>query len=243
VPQLLRALLLVLQGSPKMGASTLTQQLARNLYLDKERTVQRKASEAWLAMRLEQRVGKRRILELYLNIIEWGKGVWGVDAASRHYFGKPPAELDAFEPSFLAAIIPAPSLPLEGVNLERAERVQRRALKQLHGSDIISAAAWQDASERATALYSALAMGLSLEAALAGVRPTLRWQVSAEERARMLDGILTTGCALDSHRRRSHRRTPRHTGLDRPATLSLAANHHDAEGAPSDSEPWAGREE
>ncbi|WP_375758805.1 biosynthetic peptidoglycan transglycosylase [Corallococcus exercitus] len=198
-PQLFRALMFAAQGSPKMGGSTLTQQLARNLYLDNQRTVQRKASEAWLALRLEQRVGKRRILELYLNVIEWGNGIWGVDAASRHYFGKSPAELDAFEASVLAALIPAPTRALEGVNLERAERVQRRALKQMRGSAIISPEVWQDASERASHLYAALASGLSLEDALARARPALPPAAAPAEEAgaRRLEAILTTGCALD----------------------------------------------
>jgi len=90
------------------GASTITQQVAKNLWLGGERTVGRKLEEAVLAWRLEQVLDKRRILELYLNLVELGPGVYGIQDASEKYFGKLPDELSADEAAQLAALLPAP---------------------------------------------------------------------------------------------------------------------------------------
>jgi monofunctional glycosyltransferase len=90
------------------GASTLTQQLAKNLYLSPSRTPTRKLEELLLTRRLEAELTKRRIFELYLNLIEWGDGVWGADAASRTYFGVPASALSAPQAALLAAAIVNP---------------------------------------------------------------------------------------------------------------------------------------
>ena len=90
------------------GASTITQQVAKNLWLGGERTLGRKLEEAVLAWRLEQVLDKRRILELYLNLVELGPGVYGIQDASEKYFGKLPDELSADEAAQLAALLPAP---------------------------------------------------------------------------------------------------------------------------------------
>lgn len=90
------------------GASTITQQLAKNLWLSPSRNPARKVKEAILTWQLERSLGKRRILELYLNVVELGPGVYGVEAASRRYFGKAAAELDAEESAQLAAALPRP---------------------------------------------------------------------------------------------------------------------------------------
>jgi hypothetical protein len=90
------------------GASTITQQVAKNLWLDGERSLSRKLEEAVLAWRLEQVLDKRRILELYLNLVELGPGVWGVADAAERYFGKLPEELSSDEAAQLAALLPAP---------------------------------------------------------------------------------------------------------------------------------------
>jgi monofunctional biosynthetic peptidoglycan transglycosylase len=87
------------------GASTITQQLAKNLYLSPSRTPVRKLKELLITRRLEAELSKRRILEIYLNVIEWGDGVFGCDAASRAYFGKPAASLAPAEAALLAAAI------------------------------------------------------------------------------------------------------------------------------------------
>jgi monofunctional glycosyltransferase len=95
-------------GELKRGGSTITQQLAKNLYLSSERSLFRKAREALIARSLEHRLTKTRILELYLNVAEWGRGVYGAEAAARHHFGKSASELTADEAAWLAAILPSP---------------------------------------------------------------------------------------------------------------------------------------
>lgn len=90
------------------GASTITQQLAKNLYLSPSRSALRKLKEAATAVRLELALSKDRILELYLNVAEWGPGIWGAEAASRAYFGVPAAHLDARQAAELAATLPHP---------------------------------------------------------------------------------------------------------------------------------------
>ena len=95
------------RGRLGRGASTLTQQLAKNLWLGEERTLWRKAREYFLARRLES-LGKDRILELYLNVAEWGEGIYGADAAARVYFHKPASDLLPEEAAVLAAMLPAP---------------------------------------------------------------------------------------------------------------------------------------
>src|SRR5439155_23640052 len=90
------------------GASTITQQLAKNLYLSSSRNPIRKLKEAVLALRLELALSKDRILELYLNIAEWGPGIWGVDAASRAYFAVPAARLTEEQAAELAATLQHP---------------------------------------------------------------------------------------------------------------------------------------
>lgn len=90
------------------GASTITQQLAKNLYLSPSRSLFRKLKEAVTAWRLELALSKTRIMELYLNVAEWGPGVWGVAAASEAYFGVPPARLSDAQAAALAATLPHP---------------------------------------------------------------------------------------------------------------------------------------
>ena len=95
------------EGRLGRGASTITQQLAKNLWLGEERSLLRKAREYFLAKRLET-LGKDRILELYLNVVEWGDGIYGADAAARVWFHKPAAEITPEEAAMLAAMLPAP---------------------------------------------------------------------------------------------------------------------------------------
>ena len=95
-------------GEFKRGGSTITQQLAKNLYLSSERSLFRKTKEALITRELEQHLSKKRILELYLNVAEWGHGVYGAEAAAHHHFGKPAHELTADEAAWLAAMLPSP---------------------------------------------------------------------------------------------------------------------------------------
>jgi monofunctional biosynthetic peptidoglycan transglycosylase len=97
------------EGKPLRGASTLSQQLAKNLWLSPSRNPWRKVKEALLTLQLERELPKRRILELYLNVVELGPGIYGVEAASRHYFGKSAAALSVPEAAALAASLPRPS--------------------------------------------------------------------------------------------------------------------------------------
>ncbi len=90
------------------GGSTITQQLAKNLFLTPEKTILRKIREAIIAWRLEKALTKKRILELYLNVVEWGHGIFGAEMASLHYFGKPALYLTPEESARLAAILPNP---------------------------------------------------------------------------------------------------------------------------------------
>jgi len=92
----------------KFGGSTVTQQLAKNLYFSPEKSFFRKIGEALITWRMEKVLSKRRILELYLNVVEWGEGIFGVEAASRHYFGKPSSELAPGEAARLASVLPNP---------------------------------------------------------------------------------------------------------------------------------------
>jgi monofunctional biosynthetic peptidoglycan transglycosylase len=98
----------VREGEVVRGASTITQQLAKNLFLSGERTWWRKAQEAAIAVMLETILSKRRILEIYLNVIEWGNGVFGAEAAARHHFGVAAANLTPEQAARLAAMIPSP---------------------------------------------------------------------------------------------------------------------------------------
>jgi penicillin-binding protein 1A len=96
------------EGSRVRGASTLTQQLAKNLFLSRERTFARKVREALFTVALEASLPKARLMEIYLNIIEWGPGIYGLGEASRHYFGVNARSLSVQQAAFLATIIPNP---------------------------------------------------------------------------------------------------------------------------------------
>jgi monofunctional biosynthetic peptidoglycan transglycosylase len=96
------------QGRVVAGGSTISQQLAKNLFLSGRRSALRKLQEALITVMIETVMSKRRIFEIYLNIIEWGNGVFGAEAASRHYFRKNAANLDAWEAAQMAAMVPNP---------------------------------------------------------------------------------------------------------------------------------------
>lgn len=96
------------EGRPARGASTITQQLAKNLFLSTSKDPIRKLKEVAITLMMEKALTKQRILELYLNIIEWGRGIFGLDAAARAYFGKSASALTLDEATRLAAVIPSP---------------------------------------------------------------------------------------------------------------------------------------
>jgi monofunctional biosynthetic peptidoglycan transglycosylase len=96
------------KGRVVAGGSTISQQLAKNLFLSSQRTPWRKAQEAVITVMLEAVMSKRRILEVYLNVVEWGDGVFGAEAAARHYYGVSAAQLSPEQSARLAAYLPAP---------------------------------------------------------------------------------------------------------------------------------------
>jgi len=117
------------RGKLRHGASTITQQLAKNLYLSPARTPWRKLREWAIARRLEKALSKKRILELYLNVVEFGPRTYGAQAAARRYFGKPASQLSATEAATLAAIIPSPRIYDPVRHPRRVARRARRILR------------------------------------------------------------------------------------------------------------------
>src|SRR5207247_642426 len=118
------------------GASTITQQLAKNLYLSSSRNPLRKLKEAITALRLELALSKDRILELYLSMAQWGPGLWGVDAASRAYFGVPPSRLDEAQAAALAATLPHPLTSTPTFRPDRTLARRDLILARYHGGDV-----------------------------------------------------------------------------------------------------------
>ncbi len=119
------------RGEPVRGASTITQQLAKNLYLSPSRDPLRKLRELIIARRLEAALPKARILELYLNVIEWGDGIWGADAAARTYFGTSAASLSREQAALLAGAIINPRVLNPSRPNSRLQRRQRLILGRM----------------------------------------------------------------------------------------------------------------
>ena len=118
------------------GASTITQQLAKNLYFSPSRSSLRKIKEGVTAYRLEWALGKSRILELYLNVAELGDGIWGVEAASRRYFNRPADRLSLNQAAALAATLPFPRRSNPGYRPNRMRRRQDLILRRMRGEPI-----------------------------------------------------------------------------------------------------------
>ena len=119
------------QGTPPRGASTITQQLAKNLYLSPSRNPYRKLVELVIARRLEAELSKARILELYLNVVEWGDGIWGAEAAARAYFRKNAAGLSDAESALLAAALINPRVYVPARPDARLRARQRIVLERM----------------------------------------------------------------------------------------------------------------
>lgn len=129
------------------GASTITMQLARNLYLTKEKTLTRKLKEAYITYRLENVLTKKRILELYLNIVEWGPGVYGIGEASEYYFDKRPSELNLNEAALLAVILPNPHYYNPYIRMAQIEKKQNYLLARMRMEHTIEDAEYESAIE------------------------------------------------------------------------------------------------
>ena len=119
------------RGEFARGASTITQQLAKNLYLSPSKNPLRKVRELLIARRLESELSKQRILELYLNVIEWGDGIYGAEAAARSYFGKPASQVSAAESALLAAAIANPRVMNPGNPTARLRRRQQMVMRRM----------------------------------------------------------------------------------------------------------------
>jgi monofunctional biosynthetic peptidoglycan transglycosylase len=122
------------KGEMLRGASTITQQLAKNLYLSPSRNPYRKFTEWLIARRLEAELSKSRILELYLNLIEWGDGVWGIEAASQRYFGTSSSALSAEQAALLAGAIINPRVYSPARPNGRLLRRQQIILGRMYGN-------------------------------------------------------------------------------------------------------------
>ncbi|MGB7622261.1 MAG: monofunctional biosynthetic peptidoglycan transglycosylase [Terriglobia bacterium] len=136
------------------GASTITQQLAKNLFLSTSKNPIRKLKEAILASRLEKELGKRRIFEIYLNVIEWGENVYGAEAASRYYFGKSASQLSLNEAVLLAAIIPSPVRMNPFASLKRSQFRRGIILDRMYRYHHISEEEYHAASSDSLVLRS-----------------------------------------------------------------------------------------
>ncbi|MEW4414150.1 biosynthetic peptidoglycan transglycosylase [Clostridium sp. AN503] len=113
------------------GGSTITQQLAKNLYFSQEKKMTRKAAEVFLALELEKNYSKDEILELYVNSIYFGDGYYSIGEASRGYFGKAPSQMNEYESTLLAGVPNAPSKYAPSKNPELAERRQQQVLRRM----------------------------------------------------------------------------------------------------------------
>ncbi len=126
------------KGGFVRGGSTITQQLAKNLYLTREKTLMRKLKEIVLARRIDDTISKRRILELYLNVVELGPMVYGVGHAADYYFGKHPSGMTLRECSFLAAMLPGPKVYNPYRKMGRVMKRSGRILRRMVGARMIT---------------------------------------------------------------------------------------------------------
>ncbi|MEO6855889.1 MAG: transglycosylase domain-containing protein, partial [Rhodoferax sp.] len=141
----LRAVVSNLTGGVRQGASTITQQVARNFFLSNRKTIERKFKEAMLALKIEKSLTKDQILELYMNQIYLGHRAYGFGAASQVYFGKPLADLSIAEMAMLAGLPQNPAYANPITNLERATRRQQLVLGRMLSVGVISQAQFDTA--------------------------------------------------------------------------------------------------
>lgn len=124
------------RGKIVAGGSTITQQLAKNLFLSGERNLARKAQEAIITAMLESVMSKRRIFEVYLNVVEWGDGVFGAEAAARHYYGVSAGALTAEQAARFAAMLPRPRLYDRNRDSPYLARYTARILARMNSSQV-----------------------------------------------------------------------------------------------------------
>jgi monofunctional biosynthetic peptidoglycan transglycosylase len=132
------------RGRFKRGASTITMQLARNLYLSPEKSLLRKLREIMIAFEMERVLSKQRIMEIYLNVAEWGPGLYGAEAAAQHYFSKPALSLTAGEAATLAALLPSP----RGSKNRDLMRRRNTILKRMLSTGAVSASEFEQIKDQ-----------------------------------------------------------------------------------------------
>lgn len=124
------------EGRFAVGGSTISQQLAKNLFLSNKKTLWRKAQEAVITVMLEKVMSKRRILEIYLNVIEWGVGVFGIEAAAHYYYDIPASALTIKQAAYLAAMITNPRYYDENRDSQHLLKKSKIILKRIHSSKV-----------------------------------------------------------------------------------------------------------
>lgn len=124
------------QGAVSVGGSTISQQLAKNLFLTSHRSYVRKAEEAIIVVMMETLWSKQRILEVYLNVAEFGEGIYGIEAASRHYFGRSAANLSRDQAALLISLLPNPKYYGKRPNAKRLKNKQRIIMRRMNGAQI-----------------------------------------------------------------------------------------------------------
>jgi membrane peptidoglycan carboxypeptidase len=159
------------QGFARGGAGTIPMQLARNLFLSPEKTASRKVREIFLARRLVDRFGRRRVLELYLNVAQWGPCAFGAAAGAQLHFGRDARELDVFETTLLAALLARPLTPVRPDDAKRLSARQKVILRTWRDTGLLhkdhalrEARAIDDAWAKLAALPDADAVAAALRA-------------------------------------------------------------------------------
>ncbi|GAB4437095.1 MAG: biosynthetic peptidoglycan transglycosylase [bacterium] len=146
-------------GKYVRGGSTITQQLAKNVFLSREKTLIRKLKELVIAFLLEAKLSKTRILELYLNTVEFGPLVYGIGHASHFYFGKSPSSLNPLEAALLASLLPGPKIYNPYRNMDRVEQRAKKILKRMAEVKVIT----EEEKERYLASSLVIGMGRKIE--------------------------------------------------------------------------------
>lgn len=159
----------MMRGDFSAGGSGFAQQLARNLFLGPQRTPRRKAREYLLAWQISHALTKTRQLEIYLNVVEWGDGVWGIDAASRHYFAMPPARLNGSQSVILATMLPSPRRGFAYAASTRSARKTSTIVRGLTRSMLIDELAGGALIERLGLWRRGVAAGRSQDEIVTGV--------------------------------------------------------------------------
>jgi len=141
------------------GASTITQQVVKNVFLEKDKNLWRKLKELILAVRLENSTSKRKILETYINIAEWGEGIFGINAAAQNYFNKHPSQLTAKESAFLAMLLPSPKRHSQSFKAKKLTDYAKQTVQSI--LDKMTQAKYITEEERNQATYAPLSFEIA----------------------------------------------------------------------------------